>query len=168
MKEWSVLAYLVGDHKGDADSLDDAITSELKAICDAADFRRLSIAVQVDFRRNGRTFRAVLTEPPSRTVRAQDERPRDNPLSRLIIDQLAWEKRHKVRSFAARLFQGIAKKLRRMVLLVKALPDLNAASENVLQDFLQFGREQCPARRYLIYFFGHAGRSTDCRCLAVE
>ena len=156
MKEWSVLAYLVGDHKGEADSLDDAIASELKAICDAADFRRLSIAVQVDFRRNGKTLRAVLTDPPVRAGRVEDEKPRDSPLSRLIVDQLTWQKSHRVRSFAAGLFRGIAKKLRRMVLFVKGLPDLNAASDNVLQDFLQFGREQCPANRYLIYFFGHA------------
>jgi hypothetical protein len=54
------------------------------------------------------------------------------------------------------LLQGIARKLRRMVLFVKNLPDLNAASEDVLQDFLRFGHKQCPARRYLIYFFGHA------------
>jgi len=159
MKEWSVLAYLVGDHKGDADSLDEAIASELKAICDAADtagFGRISVAVQVDFRRNGRTLRATLTERPARSAGMAAERPRDNPLSRRIIDQLEWQKQHKVLSFAGRLVQGIAKKLRTLFLRVKNLPDLNAASEDVLQQFLEFGRKECPARRYLVYFFGHS------------
>jgi cysteine peptidase C11 family protein len=151
-----VLAYLVGDHKDEAGSLDDAIASELKAICDAADFRRVGVAVQVDFRRNGSTLRAALKDPLPRTSRPEDEAPRDNPLSRLIIDQLTFQKSHKLRTFAGRLVQGIAKGLRRMVLFVKNLPDMNAASEDVLHDFLRYGREQCEARRYLIYFFGHA------------
>src|SRR5207247_633487 len=111
-------------------------------------------AVQVDFRRRGNTVRATLTEAPARPLRPQDERPQDNPLSRKISDQL--RPRHPWLSVTRRVFQSIASKLKKMFLRLIEKPDTNAASEKVLQDFLQFGREACPARRYLIYFFGHA------------
>lgn len=156
MKDWAVLAYLVGDHKGNADSLDEAISSELKAISDAADRAGISVAVQVDFRRKGKTIRATLIEHSANAAPAANGRPGDDPLSRQIIDQLAWQKRHRLLSAAGQLFQAIGKKLRTAVLSLMRLPDLNAAGKEVLQDFLRFGRKKCPAKRYLIYFFGHA------------
>jgi hypothetical protein len=154
MKDWALLAYFVGDHKGEADSLDDALASELKAICDAADFERMSVAVQVDFRRRGNVIRATLTEPPARPLRPQDERPEDNPLSRKLNAELKWPRRWL--SVSRQLFQRIGKRLKQMFLRLIEKADGNAASENVLKEFLQFGRKACPARRYLIYFFGHA------------
>jgi hypothetical protein len=54
------------------------------------------------------------------------------------------------------LFFDIGKRLRTLFLQLSGKPDLNAASQRVLQEFLQFGRRACPAKRYLIYFFGHA------------
>ena len=108
----------------------------------------------MDFRRKGNTFRATLTEPPARSIRPQDEQPQDNPLTRRISDQL--RPSHPWLSFGRQLFQRIARKLKTMVLRLIETSDSNAASENVLKDFLQFGRENCPAGRYLIYFFGHA------------
>jgi len=143
VKDWTVLAYVVGDDKSGAGDLDAAIASELKAICDAADFQRVSVAVQADFRHQGKTVRATLT----------DKLPEDdNPLARKI----AFRVQHPMFTFAENVFNGIGKGLRRMFLKLTFQNDANAASEGVLQDFLQFGRLKCPARRYLIYFFGHA------------
>ena len=34
--------------------------------------------------------------------------------------------------------------------------DLNAARANVLQEFLRYGQRECPADRYLVFFYGHA------------
>ena len=48
-KPWTVLAYTVADDKSGGGSLDASAQQELKALCDAADFGRVSIAAQVDF-----------------------------------------------------------------------------------------------------------------------
>jgi len=152
VKDWAVLAYVVGDDKGAAGSLDDAIASELQAICNAADFAKVSVAVQADFKRTGKTFRAVLADKPVQPTPSATEQPQDNPLSRKISDQLP----HPLISFGERVFQRIKLKVKTMLFHLTGQTDSNAASRDVLQEFLRFGREQCPARRYFIYFFGHA------------
>ena len=132
-KPWAVLAYTVADDKGTGDSLDDAAKEELKALCDAADFGRMSVAAQVDFKHTRGVFRSVLTEAPPKT-RGFESIPADShPLWRAI---------------KARLDRS---KLR----VLKDVADLNASRANVLRNFLRFGQHECPADRYVIFFYGH-------------
>src|SRR4051812_16724171 len=132
-KAWAVLAYTVADDKGTGDSLDDAAKEELKALCDAADFGRMSVAAQVDFKHTRGVFRSVLTEAPPKT-RGFESIPADShPLWRAI---------------KARLDRS---KLR----VLKDVADLNASRATVLKNFLRFGQHECPADRYVIFFYGH-------------
>jgi len=132
-KPWAVLAYTVADDKGTGDSLDDAAKEELKALCDAADFGRMSVAAQVDFKHTRGVFRSVLTEAPPKT-RGFESIPADShPLWRAI---------------KARLDRS---KLR----VLKDVADLNASRANVLRNFPRFGQHECPADRYVIFFYGH-------------
>jgi hypothetical protein len=132
-KPWAVLAYTVADDKGTGQSLDAAAKEELKSLCDAADFGRMSVAAQVDFKHTRGIFRGVLTEAPPKT-RGFESIPADShPLWRAI---------------KARLDRS---KLR----VLKDQNDLNAARANVLRNFLRFGQHECPADRYVIFFYGH-------------
>ena len=132
-KPWAVLAYTVADDKGTGDSLDDAAKEELKALCDAADFGRMSVAAQVDFKHTRGVFRSVLTEAPPKT-RGFESIPADS---------------HP-------LWRGIKARLDRSKLRVlKDVADLNASRANVLRNFLRFGQHECPADRYVIFFYGH-------------
>jgi hypothetical protein len=133
-KPWALLAYTVADDKGGGSSLDVAAREELKAICDAADFGRLSVAAQVDFKRTSGVFRGSLTTPP----------PKGRDFEPVTAD------RHP-------LWRKILGGVKQSVLKVEAeASDLNAARASVLQQFLRFGERECPADRYLIYFYGHA------------
>jgi len=133
-KPWAVLAYTVADDKGTGDVLDAAAKEELKAICDAADFSQTSVAAQVDFTHTRGVFRSVLTAlpPPSRGVEPMT--PDTHPL---------W------RSIKARLERS---KLR----VEREVKDLNAARADVLRSFLHYGQRECPAERYVVFFYGHA------------
>ena len=132
-KPWAVLAYTVADDKTSADSLDAAAKDELRSLCDAADFGQMSVAAQVDFKHTRGVFRGVLTEPPPKTrgfeVISADSHP---------------------------LWRGIKARLDRSKLRVlKEQADLNASRANVLESFLRFGQKECPADRYVIFFYGH-------------
>ena len=132
-KPWAVLAYTVADDKGTGDSLDAAAKEELKSLCNAADFGQMSVAAQVDFKHTRGVFRGVLTEPPPKT-RGFESIPADShPL---------W------RSIKAKLDRA---KLR----VLKEAADLNASRANVLGSFLRFGQRECPADRYVVFFYGH-------------
>jgi hypothetical protein len=132
-KPWAVLAYTVADDKGSGDSLDDAAKEELKSLCNAADFGQMSVAAQVDFKHTSGVFRGVLTEAPPKT-RGFESIPADS---------------HP-------LWRGIKAKLDRSKLRVlKDVVDLNASRGNVLQSFLRFGQRECPADRYVVFFYGH-------------
>jgi len=132
-KPWAVLAYTVADDKGSGDSLDAAAKEELKSICNAADFGQMSVAAQVDFKHARGVFRGVLTEAPPKT-RGFESIPADS---------------HP-------LWRGIKAKLDRSKLRVlKEQVDLNAARSNVLKSFLTFGQRECPADRYVVFFYGH-------------
>ena len=61
-KAWAVLAYTIAEDTASASRLDTSARGELKAICDAADFRQVSVAAQVDFKRRRGVYRSVLTE----------------------------------------------------------------------------------------------------------
>jgi hypothetical protein len=129
-KPWSVLAYIVADDKGASSPLDEAARQEIRTICDAADRSRVPVAVQVDFKNTPGVFRAALRE--SRGF--EDADPDNYDLWRIVA--------RKAENSDLRL-----QKERR---------DLNAASGGVLKAFLEWGRQQCPAERYLIFFDGHA------------
>jgi hypothetical protein len=135
-KPWAVLAYTVADDRGGASTLDAAAQNELKALCDAADFGRVSVAAQVDFRRPTGVFRGTLTERPPVTLGFADVRADSHPLWRKILGNID-EQRSDLRVQAERR-------------------DLNAARANVLQTFLAYGRRSCPADHFVIYFYGHA------------
>jgi hypothetical protein len=127
------LAYTVADDKGSGDSLDVAAKEELKSLCNAADFGQMSIAAQVDFKYSRGVFRGVLTEAPPKT-RGFESIPADS---------------HP-------LWRGIKARLDRSKLRVlKEQADLNASRGNVLKSFLRFGQRECPADRYVVFFYGH-------------
>lgn len=133
-KPWAVLAYTVADDRGGGGALDRAAQRELRAICDAADFSQVSVAAQVDFKRLRRgVFRGALTAAPE-TREFADVRDEDHPLWRRIV--------------------GNVRRSRLKVQVER--DDLNAASAGVLEEFLRFGRRECPAERYLLSFYGHA------------
>lgn len=133
-KPWAVLAYTVADDKGDGDSIDAAVKEELKAICKAADFGQMNVAAQVDFTHSPGVFRAALTEPPPSTRGFEDIPADSHPL-----------------------WRGIKSRLDRSRLRVQAdTVDLNAAKGHVLKGFLRFGQRECPADRYVVFFYGHA------------
>ena len=132
-KPWAVLAYTVADDKGTGDSLDAAAKEELKSLCNAADFGQMSVAAQVDFKHTRGVFRGVLTEPPPKT-RGFESIPADS---------------HP-------LWRGIKARLDRAKLRVlKDVDDLNATRATVLASFLRFGQRECPADRYVVFFYGH-------------
>ena len=130
-KPWAVLSYMVADDKSGGSPLDKAAKIEVTALCAAADFDRINIAAQIDFKHTRGVHRSVLTEKPRDF---EEVRPEDHPLWRGIVGGL---KQSKLR-----------------VLLEKN--DLNAARADVLLDFLRFGQSSCPADRYVIVFYGHA------------
>ena len=132
-KPWAVLAYTVADDKGTGDSLDSAAKEELKSICNAADFGQMSVAAQIDFKHARGVFRGVLTEAPPKTRGFESIPAESHPL---------W------RGIKARLDRS---KLR----VLKEQADLNASRGNVLTSFLRFGQRECPADRYVLFFYGH-------------
>jgi hypothetical protein len=133
-KPWALLAYTVADDKSGEGSLDTAAKEELKAMCEAADFGQVSIAAQVDFKRTRGVFRGTLTKAPPRSRGFEDVRAENHPLWKKILG--------KIDPSALRVQME--------------QEDLNAARANVLQEFLSFGHQECPADRYVIFFYGHA------------
>ena len=133
-KPWAVLAYTVADDKAGGSALDAAAQRELAALCDAADFGRISIAAQVDFMRLPGVFRGVLTEKPPRARGFQPIQAEDHPLWRRILGRVS--------------HSTLQVEVERA--------DLNAARANVLREFLRYGHGECPADRYVVFFYGHA------------
>lgn len=133
---WAVLAYTVADDKGTGDSLDAAAKQELKALFDAADFGRVRVVAQVDFKHTLGVFRAALTHEDEAAVERSGTpvNLRKNPLWREIGRSLEPDSR----------------------LTVNRLVESNAAASDVLRSFLRYGRTACPAERHLISFYGHA------------
>ena len=134
-KPWTVLAYTVADDK-QGHPLDTSAQKELKAICDAADFDQVSIAAQVDFDQPKGVFRGTLTSALPKTRGFEDIRAEDHPLWRRILGDVDAE--------------------RSVVRVQRERKDLSAARANVLQQFLRFGQKECPADRYVVFFYGHA------------
>lgn len=135
-KPWAILAYTIAEDAATSSVLDRTAQNELKAICDAADFRRVSIAAQVDFKRRRGVYRGAIwhLEPKGRGFADID--PADHELWKQVRDGVG---------------EG-----RTAVRLQRDASDLNAADGDVLREFLQFGQDECPADRYVVSFFGHA------------
>jgi hypothetical protein len=137
-RPWTVLAYTVADDKGGGNSLDASAQKELRSILHAADlFGDVSVAAQVDFKRSPPgVFRGVV----ARTLRKRRSHDGFEP----------------VRNNSHTLWGGIEARLERTRLKVlKEKVDLNAARSNVLRNFLLFGSQECPAERYVVFFYGH-------------
>jgi hypothetical protein len=134
-KQWAILAYTIAEDISASSTLDVLARNELEAICRAADFTRVSVAAQVDFKRRRGVYRTAITEA-SEHRGFQDIDPARNDLWQAILD-------------------GVDPDTTR-VQLQREATDLNAADAGVLQDFLGFGRAACPAERYVVSFFGHA------------
>jgi hypothetical protein len=134
---WAVLAYTVADDRSDGDAIDASARKELHAICQAADyFGEMDVAAQVDFKRSRGVFRGVIAEALQKKRRYEGfkaARAESHPFWRDIEGKL---------------------KHSRLRLLEEDV-DLNAARANVLRDFLRFGREECPADQYVLFFYGH-------------
>ncbi len=133
-KPWTVLAYTVAD---DPDHpLDHWAEKELKALCDAADFGAVSIAVQVDFDTPKGVFRGSLTAAPAESRGFEDIRAEDHVLWKSILGEVDAQ--------------------RSLLRVQMERKDLGAARANVLRQFLRFGQRECPAERYVVFFYGHA------------
>jgi hypothetical protein len=132
-KPWTLLAYTVADDKAtNLSPLDRAVKEEIKAICDAADMTQMHVAAQVDFKRTPGVFRATLKTHRARDF--EDVSPEKYDLWREILQR-------------AEESDLVVQKERR---------DLNAAKWGVLSEFLHWGREECPADRYVVFFYGHS------------
>lgn len=134
-KPWSVLAYTVADDKS-GHALDTSAPTELKALCDAADFNAVSIAAQVDFYQPRGVYRGALTAEPPRSRGFEDVTAENHPLWKQILGAVDAE--------------------RSVLRVQKEVADLNSARGSVLRQFLRFGGKQCPAERYVVFFYGHA------------
>jgi hypothetical protein len=134
-KAWAVLAYTIAEDTASSSPLDASAQHELEAICGAADFGRVSVAAQVDFKQRRGVYRTAITEA-SEHRGFNDIDPARNGLWQSILSGVDTE----------------ATSIR----LQRDATDLNAADADVLQDFLGFGRSACPADRYVVSFFGHA------------
>lgn len=136
-KSWAVLAYTIAEDLASSSPLDASARQELKAICDAADFRLVSVAAQVDFKKVQGVYRGAVTDLPAPSRGFKD---------------LADPTRH---ALWQRILAGVDPDTTR-VRVQRDATDLNAADADVLQAFLRFGEEECPAARYVVSFFGHA------------
>lgn len=135
-KAWAVLAYTIAEDTSSSTLLDLTARRELKAICDAADFRKVSVAAQVDFKSRRGIYRGALTQLEPKGRGFKDINPEDHELWKQI--------------------EGSVEAGTATVRLQREAADLNAALPDVLEDFLRFGREECPADRYVVSFYGHA------------
>ena len=120
-KAWAVLAYTIAEDAATASVLDTSAQRELKAICDAADFGRVSVAAQVDFKRRRGVYRSALIEIPPGERGFSDIDPERPPIL----------ERHPAR----RRRRDDRRRLQRDA------TDLNAADADVLQEFLRFGQD---------------------------
>jgi hypothetical protein len=136
-RPWTVLVYMVADHKGGGLPLDKFAEKELRSIIGAASLTDMHVAVQVDFTERRGTFRGtVISEGKGTDVEAlssASSRPRQ-----------------------AKLIKKIVEKDKAITLHLERGPETNAADPNVLRDFLRWAQTECPAQRYAIFFWGHS------------
>lgn len=135
-KPWALLAYTIAEDTHSDSPLDTTARRELKAICAAADFQKVSVAAQVDLRTRRGVYRASLTQWDPQERAFEDVDPSNYDL---------WDQ------VKASVAAGTAR-----VNVQREARDLNATDAGVLDAFLRYGRERCPADRYVVSFFGHA------------
>ena len=133
-KPWTVMAYTVADDPHHP--LDTGAQDELQALCEAADFGQVSIAAQVDFKKPKGVFRGTIVAAPPKTRGWKVLRAEDHPLWRKILGGIDAE--------------------RSTLEVQREARDLNSAKGNVLREFLRYGQKECPADRYVVFFYGHA------------
>ena len=135
-KPWAVLVYIVADHDAPGPPFKGSANRELRALLQAAGVAKMDVAVQIDYNRQARPVRVIIN-PKKGSIRI---RRRFHP-----IDPSKFE--------VTRQFLG----RRRLVKVrVSRGDEVDAASPDVLCQFLRWGRKQCKAERYAIFFFGHA------------
>jgi hypothetical protein len=134
-RSWTVLVYMVADHKEEgATLLDSFAEEELRAIANAADLTDMHVAVQVDFTKLPGTFRGTMV--PSECACDNGSVCSDSELEDARVFE-KWSEGDK----SITLCHG---------------KETNAADPNVLARFLKWGRTVCPAQRYAILFWGHS------------
>ncbi|MEZ5292398.1 MAG: clostripain-related cysteine peptidase [Vicinamibacterales bacterium] len=135
-KPWAVLAYTIAEDTHSSTLLDTTARGELEALCDAADLRKVSLAAQVDFKGRRGVYRGAVTRVAPKRRGFSDIDPKRFELWKQV---------------EASVEAGEA-----TVRLQRDPSDLNATDVDVLEAFLEFGRAECPADRYVVSFFGHA------------
>ncbi|MGH9384777.1 MAG: clostripain-related cysteine peptidase [Vicinamibacterales bacterium] len=104
---------------------------EIRAICEAADLDHMHVVLQTDFGNRPEVYREVLR--PGAGRRGSTKAPRLRFWRQLLHDLEGSDVR----------FEEHPK-------------HLDAASRKVVTDFFRFGRRQCPADRYAVFFYGHS------------
>lgn len=130
-KPWALLGYTVASGGSGMHPLNRAEEREITAICEAADLDLMHVVLQADFQQRSQVYREVLRPGDYRHSRERAPRLR---FWRQLLNHLkgrdVWFEEHQ--------------------------KHLNAATPAVLSDFLKFGRRQCPADRYAVFFYGHS------------
>jgi cysteine peptidase C11 family protein len=137
-KPWGVLVYIVADHNAPGTPFKGSADRELRAFITAAGAAGIDVAMQVDFNRQARPVRIVAT--PKKKGSLARRRPRFHP-----IDPKTF-----------RVTRAFVTPNSSVKVKVSRGDELNAASPDVLCQFLKWGRKKIKAERYAIFFFGHA------------
>jgi hypothetical protein len=133
-RPWTVLVYMVADHKHGGTLLDPFADKELRAIVNAANLTDMHVAVQVDFTMRPGTFRgAVIPDGSGAAVPIDCS---ESGLHEAEPDRKFVEGNKSITFCRGR--------------------ETNAADPNVLKRFLAWGKRVCPAKRYAIMFWGHS------------
>jgi hypothetical protein len=135
LKPWAVMAYMVGADRSTGADIDPEVKDELAAMFAAGSSAKIEVASQIDFKGKTSVFRAAMTaEPAGDAPGFKKVDANDHPMWRDILGSLE--------NFTLRV----------------EMKDehLDAANGGVLHDFIRYGRDECCARRYLVFFHGHA------------
>src|SRR5436190_23435056 len=99
MNPWALLAYTIADDYSGATLIDASAKDELTAIFEAADFGRINVAAQIDFKRTPGVFRASITATALSRVAVEaktrdfdDVRAEDHPLWRKVLENVQQSK----------------------------------------------------------------------------
>ena len=130
-KPWALLSYTVASGGVGMHPLTRVEQKEITTICEAADLDLMHVVLQADFGQRPDVYREVLR--PAGKRRAANRAPRLRFWRQLV---------HQLKGADVQ-FEEHRK-------------HLDAASGAVLGDFLKFGRRQCRADRYALFFYGHA------------
>jgi hypothetical protein len=137
-KPWGVLVYVVADHNAPGQSFKGSADRELTAFTKAAGIAGIDVAMQVDFNRQARPVRILAT--PKKKGSLARRRPRFHPINPKTF----------------RVTRRFVTPNSSVNVKVSRGDELNAASPDVLCQFLKWGRKKINAKRYAIFFFGHA------------